>query len=70
MDNKQTKEPDDIKIITAKELASVLKIGRDKAYALIRSSSFPSICIGKRYIVTEHALKEWLRQYEHKQFML
>lgn len=61
---------DDIKVYTAKELASVLRIGRDKAYALIRSSSFPSICIGNRYIVTDKALKDWLTQYEHKRFVV
>lgn len=61
---------EDIKILTAKELGSVLKIGRDKAYALIRSKGFPSICIGKRYIVTEKALNEWLQQYEHKHFVV
>ena len=59
-----------LKVFTAKELASVLRIGRDKAYALIRSAGFPSICIGKRYIVTEKALNEWLDQYEHKKYVL
>lgn len=60
----------ELRILTAKELGSVLKIGRDKAYALIRSKGFPSICIGKRYIVTEKALNEWLQQYEHKHFVV
>jgi len=58
----------DIRILTAKELSEVLRIGRDKAYALIKSKGFPSICIGKRYIVTEKALNEWLCQYEHRHF--
>lgn len=61
---------DDIKILTAKELSQVLRIGRDKAYALIKSEGFPSICLGKRYIVTDKALNEWLSSYEHKQFVL
>ena len=61
---------EELKVFTAKELAGVLKIGRDKAYALIRSKGFPSICIGKRYIVTEKALNEWLEQYEHKNYVL
>ncbi len=59
---------EEIKILTTKELAKVLKIGRDKAYALIKSSGFPSTCIGNRYIVTEQALKQWLEQYEHKKY--
>ncbi len=61
---------EELTVFTAKELAGVLKIGRDKAYALIRSKGFPSICIGKRYIVTEKALNEWLTQYEHKNYVL
>lgn len=40
---------EDMVILTPKELADRLKIGRDKAYALIKSSSFPSIQIGGRY---------------------
>ncbi|MCR5104988.1 MAG: helix-turn-helix domain-containing protein [Eubacterium sp.] len=70
MENTTVHVSEDIKIFTAKELASVLRIGRDKAYALIRSNSFPSICIGNRYIVTEKALNEWLSQYENKRFVL
>ena len=59
---------EEIRILTTKELAKVLKIGRDKAYALIKSSGFPSTCIGNRDIVTEQALKQWLEQYEHKKY--
>ena len=70
MKNKAAMTNDEIKILTAKELADILRIGRDKAYALIKSSSFPSICIGKRYVVTEKALYEWLSRYEHRTYML
>ncbi|MBO4864895.1 DNA binding domain-containing protein, excisionase family [Lachnospiraceae bacterium] len=61
---------DDIKVYTAKDLAEILKIGRDRAYALMKSKAFPSICIGKRYIVTEKALNEWLSNYEHKRYII
>ncbi|MCR5418571.1 MAG: helix-turn-helix domain-containing protein [Lachnospiraceae bacterium] len=61
---------EELKIYTVKELANVLRIGRDKAYALIRSAGFPSIRIGKRYFVTEKALSEWLTKYEHREYML
>ena len=60
----------DIKMLTAKELSSDLRIGRDKAYALMKSRGFPSICIGKRYYVTEAALSEWLKNYEYKEYNL
>ncbi len=59
---------EDYSVLSAKELAERLHIGRDKAYALIKSKSFPSIKLGGRYIVTLKALNEWLDQYEYKTF--
>ncbi len=57
-------------VLTVQELSKVLHIGRDKAYALMKSEAFPSICLGGRYFVTEKALMEWLKQYEYKEFIL
>ena len=57
-------------ILTAKDLGKRLKIGRDKAYSLIKSAGFPSVKIGGRYIVTEKALDEWLSRYEYKSYVL
>lgn len=53
-------------VLTATDLAKYLKIGRDKAYALIKSPSFPALQIGSRYIVTEQALIEWLDDNKHR----
>lgn len=52
--------------LTPKALAVRLSIGRDKAYALMRSSGFPSIMIGDRFIVTEEALERWIHDCEGK----
>jgi len=60
----------EINIFTVKELAEVLKIGRDKAYALMHNRSFPSIKIGNRYIVTDQALSEWLIANVNKHVMV
>lgn len=60
----------ELKIITVKELATILKIGRDKAYALIKNPSFPAIRIGNRYIVTEQALSNWLVENQYKQMLI
>lgn len=57
-------------ILTPMDLAERLHIGRDKAYALIKSKGFPSVCIGKRYIVTSRALDEWLKSYEYKTYVI
>ena len=59
---------DEYSVLSARELATRLHIGRDKAYALIKSKSFPSIKLGGRYIVTSKALNEWLDMYEYKTF--
>ncbi len=57
-------------VLTTKDLAVKLRIGRDKAYSLIKSPSFPSIKIGNRYIVTEQALADWLTKNQYKQVMV
>ena len=61
---------ENLHLLTVKELGTVLKVGRDTAYALMKSKGFPSIVIGKRYFVTERALHEWIRQYEYKEFAI
>lgn len=57
-------------MLTTRDVQHILHIGRDTAYSLMRSSSFPSIKIGKRYFVSEDALTEWLKRYEGKVFKL
>ena len=57
-------------LLTVIELRNKLGIGRDKAYALMRSSAFPSIKLGKQYYVTEEALKNWLHRMEYKELNL
>lgn len=69
MDNKIINQ-ETVKVLTVKDLSQILKIGRDKAYALIKSNGFPSVCIGNRYIVTEDALNEWLKKYEYKKYAI
>jgi excisionase family DNA binding protein len=57
-------------MLTVKDLQSMLKIGRDTAYALMHSSTFPSIKLGGRYYVTEDALNKWLTKVENKTILL
>ena len=57
-------------MLTTKDLQRELRIGRDRAYGLMRSSGFPSIRIGCRYHVTKQALDEWLKKYQYKSFEL
>lgn len=57
-------------MLTAKDLQVQLKIGRDRAYALMHSKGFPSIKIGSRYYVTQAALDAWLERYAYKSYIL
>lgn len=55
-------------VLTAKDLKNVLKCGINRAYELMRSSSFPSTKLGGRYLVTVSALNDWLARYENRTF--
>ena len=57
-------------MLTVKDLQRILKIGRDRAYALMKSKGFPSMKLGGRYYVSEEALNRWLMSYEYKSYVL
>ena len=44
------------------EMAKYLHIGRSRAYELVRDKDFPSVKVGRKYIVSVYELKEWLKQ--------
>ena len=48
------------KYLSVRQVMEVLGIGRNTAYELIHRADFPSARIGKRVVVSETALKEWL----------
>ena len=54
-------------LLTADNLREKLGIGRDRAYALMHSKSFPAMRIGGRYYVSEEALAGGLRIWKIKQ---
>lgn len=56
--------------LTVKDLTRMLCIGRDRAYALMRSKAFPSTKIKGRYYVSQDALKRWMKSVEYKEFEL
>lgn len=50
-------------VITAKEVASILKIGKAKAYELMRSNEIESFRVGERAIrTTRQALIKYLNE--------
>ena len=50
-------------ILNVRDLQKYLKIGRDKAYSLMKTKGFPSIKIGGQYIVREKDLDEYLNKF-------
>lgn len=57
-------------VLTVKEVSSLLKIGKNKAYLLMNSKSFPSFRIGNKLLVAESALNEWIAKVEGKTITL
>ena len=57
-------------LLRVSDLQEMLGIGREKAYSLMRSKSFPSMKIGGNYFVSRSALDRWLSDYERKTFVL
>ncbi|NCB43155.1 MAG: DNA-binding protein [Clostridia bacterium] len=54
-------------LMTINELQSYLGIGKDKAYALVKSKSFPAMKIGGRYYVAKTDFVVWLGKQTGKQ---
>ena len=48
------------KYLNAKQIMATLNIGRSTVYALLKRQDFPAVRIGKRILVSETALREWL----------
>ncbi|MBQ7562382.1 MAG: helix-turn-helix domain-containing protein [Lachnospiraceae bacterium] len=53
-----------------KDLQTTLKIGRDKAYRLMASKDFPSMRIGKNYVVSSDAFQRWVKESENREIRL
>ena len=53
---------EEMQVLRVKDLMAYLKIGKDRAYALMRSKSFPSTQIGKTYFITPANFQLWLQE--------
>lgn len=58
------------KVLTTKEVGAILRIGKNKAYTLMNSSTFPSYKLYGRLYVTEEALNNWLKKIENKKIYM
>lgn len=55
---------------TTEDVQKILKIGRDRAYNLMRAKGFPSMKMGRKYYVSSDALGDWLKAYRGKEFII
>lgn len=53
-------------LMTIKELQSYLGIGKDKAYLLVKSKSFPALKVGGRYYIIKTGFVVWLERQKGK----
>lgn len=58
------------RVLDVKGLQIALGIGKDTAYSLMRSQAFPSMRLGRRYVVRKEAFEAWLKRNEGKNYVL
>ena len=60
----ETKNYDDLPLfLNAEMVAKVLGVSISSAYELMHEKDFPSVRIGKRFIVPREGLKTWIENY-------
>ena len=62
-------ETNDIIIYEIKDIQRILKIGRNSAYELIKLPTFPTIRIGKKYLIPKIQFEEWVKNSLHKNLL-
>ena len=64
MKNSQEKNYDDLPLfLNAEMVAKVLGVSISSAYELMHEKDFPSVRIGKRFIVPREDFKAWIENY-------
>ena len=64
MKNSQAKNYDELPLfLNAEMVAKVLGVSISSAYELMHEKDFPSVRIGKRFIVPREDLKVWIENY-------
>lgn len=58
------------KVLTVKEVAEILRLGKNQTYTLMKSKTFPSFRIGNKLLVAEDALNEWITKVQGKNIAL
>ncbi len=48
-------------MIGVTEVMQMMGVGRDRAYEIIKRKEFPSIQVGRRYLVHKEVFEKWLK---------
>lgn len=49
-------------VLTAKDVADLLRIGKNRAYELCKSQGFPAVRFGRSYRISKTLLLEWYQK--------
>lgn len=55
---------------TVEDIKKMFDIGTTKAYNIIASDGFPSIKIGRKYIVPKEEFDKWVKTYTYHEYKL
>lgn len=58
------------KMLKPKDIQEILGCSLPKAYAIIRSSGFPSLKIGKQYYIEQVEFEKWMKRNLYKEITL
>lgn len=63
-DSKTTVQRRNKRVMDVKEMAKYLGLCLNTAYWLLHVEGFPAVKFGRRYLVTEDALVDWLNSHQ------
>ena len=59
-----------VELYTVEDIASILKIGKTKAYKLVNTRGFPVLRLGNQLRIPSDKFENWINSYTGKTFVL
>ena len=56
-------------MLTIKDVQNRLGICKNNAYKLIKLPNFPTIKIGRKYLIPQEEFENWIQKSLHKEFL-
>jgi len=64
--NEMSRATNEKVVIGVKEMMSMMGIGRDRAYEVMKSGEFHTIKLGRKYYVHKEVFEDWLKGFRSK----